>query len=259
MRSATGTNSAVSSDSVQRSEPVLQKVRSVSAVEGHARWAQTYDLTPNPLLALEERILESLLPDLRSQYVMDVACGTGRWLRRLKARGAAGGLGIDLSAEMLAQAARKPAMQGTLVRGDAHALPFRSGVADLLISSFSVGYIDDLQGFAGESARVTRQGGIIVVTDFHPSNHSRRWRRTFRLGSEVFEIRSFSRPLVALCNVFEACGLTLEACLEPCFGEPERHFFDRCGRGHFFEEARSGPAIFVCIFKKGTTISMPGF
>lgn len=252
MRSATDK----SAPAVLRSAPTpgspLQAVRRVSAVEGHAGWAQTYDLTPNPLFALEERVLDSLLPDFNKKCVLDVACGTGRWLDKLKARGAAHGLGVDLSAEMLAQASRKPALKGSLARGDARTLPFRSGFADLVVSSFAVGYMDDLPRFAGELARVARRDGMIVVTDFHPSNHSRRWRRTFRLGSEVLEITSFARPLTDLCEQFRRRGLHLEVCLEPCFGEPERHFFDRCGRGHFFDEARSGPAIFVCVFKPAT-------
>ncbi|MGE5325467.1 MAG: class I SAM-dependent methyltransferase [Deltaproteobacteria bacterium] len=227
----------------------------MSVLEGHARWAQTYDLALNPLLALEERILDLLLPNLENKFVLDVACGTGRWLRKLKDRGAAGGLGVDLSAEMLAQASQKPGLRGSLARGDARDLPIRNGIADLVISSFAIGYMDDPRAFAGELARVARPNGQIVVTDFHPSNHSRRWRRTFRLGSEILEIRSYSRSITALCEHFVSCGLVLEACLEPCFDEPERHFFDRCGRGHLFDEARRGPAIFLCVFKGETGIS----
>ncbi|HET7840360.1 MAG TPA: class I SAM-dependent methyltransferase [Terriglobia bacterium] len=237
-------------ESRRPSKPASPEPRSVSVTEGHTLWAQTYDLAANPLLALEERIVDDLLPGVEGKVVLDVACGTGRWLRKLKAKGARAGLGIDLSAEMLTQAARKLALKGSLIRGDARALPLRSGIADLVLSSFVAGYIDDLRAFAGELARVSRPGGLIIVSDFHPSNHSRRWRRTFRLGAEVLEIRSFVRPTTQLCAEFEACGLELETCLEPCFDEPERRFFDQCGRGDFFEDARSGAAIFICLFRR---------
>jgi malonyl-CoA O-methyltransferase len=253
---ATGTNSTAFADSRHSPKPAFQPARIVSVIEGHAQWARTYDLTPNPLLALEERILEFLLPGLRDKFVVDVACGTGRWLQRLKAQGARGGLGIDLSAEMLSQASLKPGLTGTLARGDARALPLRDGAADLAISSFAVGYIDDLRGLARELARVARPGGVIIVSDFHPSNHARRWRRTFRLGGEVLEIRNIVRPVAEICAEFEASGLKLEACLEPCFDEAERHFFDQCGRSHFFEEARSGAVIFVCVFKRAPEASL---
>lgn len=245
---------------VTESQPErLPATRSVSVVEGHSLWAQTYDLAPNPLLALEERIVAGLLPEVDGKFVLDVACGTGRCLRKLKAQGATRALGLDLSAEMLAQASRKLALKGSLVRGDARALPLPSGIADLIVSSFAVGYIDDLASFAGELSRVARPGGRIIVSDFHPSNHSRRWRRTFRMGAEVLEIRSFIRSTTQICAEFEAAGLELETCLEPCFDEPERHYFDQCGRGHLFEGARSGAAIFICVFKRISQKSPPEF
>ncbi len=241
-------NSPLIAEDSQRSVP--PPARSVSVIEGHTLWAQTYDLAPNPLLALEERIVDDLLPGMEGKVALDVACGTGRWLRRLKSKGARPALGIDVSAAMLAQAARKLALRGSLVRGDARSLPLSGGIADLVISSFAVGYMDDLRAFAEELGRVSRPGSLMVISDFHPSNHSRRWRRTFRLGAEVFEIRSFVRPTSQVCSEFEACGFELETCLEPCFDEPERRFFDQCGRGRFFEEAKNGPAIFVCVFRR---------
>ena len=50
-----------------------------------AAWAEVYDNDPNPLLALEERYLTRLLPDIQGKNALDVGCGTGRWLQRLAA------------------------------------------------------------------------------------------------------------------------------------------------------------------------------
>ena len=52
----------------------------VSVQEGYERWAPTYDHDPNPLLALEERQLKLMIPPLKGKRVLDLACGTGRWL-----------------------------------------------------------------------------------------------------------------------------------------------------------------------------------
>jgi malonyl-CoA O-methyltransferase len=250
MKRAAENHSLTLSDSRRACRPALCATRSVSVIEGQALWAGTYDLTPNPLLALEERTLDILLPGLHYKFVIDVACGTGRWLLKFKAHGVRRSLGVDLSAEMLAQASRKPLLNGSLIRGHACALPIRRATADLVMSSFSVGYIEDLRAFAGELARVLRPYGLVVVSDFHPENRSRRWRRTFRLGSEVYEIRSFARPTAQICAEFGKCGLTLETIIEPCFGEPERHLFEAHGKGQIFENSRSKPAIFVCFFRR---------
>ncbi len=43
---------------------------------------------PNPLLAREERYLLPLLANLSRQALLDLACGTGRWLEKLLSQGA---------------------------------------------------------------------------------------------------------------------------------------------------------------------------
>ena len=46
-------------------------------------WAHVYDKGANPLVALEERFLKGLMPSIEGKDVLDVGCGTGRWLERL--------------------------------------------------------------------------------------------------------------------------------------------------------------------------------
>ena len=74
----------------------------VSVQEGYERWAPTYDRDPNPLLALEERQLKLMIPPLEGKRVLDLACGTGRWLAWLMKGGARTGVGVDFSPAMLA-------------------------------------------------------------------------------------------------------------------------------------------------------------
>ncbi len=45
----------------------------MDAVAAHRLWAATYDEAPNPLLALEGRLLKPLLPRTRGLLVVDVA------------------------------------------------------------------------------------------------------------------------------------------------------------------------------------------
>ena len=73
----------------------------VSAREGYRQWARSYDAEPNALLALEKRCLEPLLPCARGLDVVDLGCGTGRWLEALKERGAHSLLGVVVMIEQL--------------------------------------------------------------------------------------------------------------------------------------------------------------
>ncbi len=71
-------------------------------------WAPSYDCDPNPLLALEGRVLRARLALNPGMRVLDLATGTGRWLGYALSQGAHG-FGVDISRDMLARAARKRA------------------------------------------------------------------------------------------------------------------------------------------------------
>ncbi len=71
------------------------------------RWAAVYDRDVNPLLQLEERWLAALLPETRGSHILDIGCGTGRWLRQLEAMSPTALTGADPSPAMLARAREK--------------------------------------------------------------------------------------------------------------------------------------------------------
>ena len=219
------------------------------ADKAHALWAETYDRDPNALLALEERIIEPLLPSLEQKVILDVACGTGRWLANLIRRGAKFGLGVDSSREMLQQARLKGSIQGNLIQGDSAALPVRSCAIDFAICSFATSYFADLRRFARELSTILRPPASIFLTDFHPSAHLRGWKRAFRHNDVVVEASSFHYSIDDVCDNFLIEGFELLTRVEACFGEGERHVFEECGKGHLLNQLSREPAIFVCHFK----------
>jgi len=98
--------------------------------------------------------------------VLDLACGAGRHLERLRAGGLAA-TGMDLSAPLLADARSRRGVRGALVRGDMRALPFREGAFDGLVNFFtSFGYFltpeEDIR-VIGEIRRVLRPGRPFMV------------------------------------------------------------------------------------------------
>src|SRR5213080_339921 len=107
----------------------------VSSATAYRLWAPSYDTDPNPLLALEERIARDLVPDVHSQVVIDVGCGTGRSMVRYGRWGALT-FGVDPCAEMLDEARRKPCLSKRIVQAEASYLPFSDRIADLTVCSF---------------------------------------------------------------------------------------------------------------------------
>jgi cytosine/adenosine deaminase-related metal-dependent hydrolase/ubiquinone/menaquinone biosynthesis C-methylase UbiE len=219
-------------------------------IAAHALWAPTYDLLPNPLLSLEERTVGSLLPALRGLAVLDVACGTGRWLEKLAGSRPSALIGIDLSPEMLRQASRKTLISHRLVQAHCNELPLVSLSVDMAICSFCAGYLPDLGEFARELARVVRETGKVILSDFHPAALARGWKRSFRHEQDIIEVSNFDRPLEMTLAAFRDAGYTLEHCIESVFDAPDQAAFEQCGRGQLFHEVKGQTAIYAASFTR---------
>ena len=217
----------------------------LSVREGYRLWASSYDSDPNPLLALEERELELLLPVTRHKEAIDLGCGTGRWMRTLLSRGVQSVVGVDLTPQMLARAALDGRLVHRIVQGDCLALPFRSHSADVIVCSFTLVHVPDLAGAAREIARVARSEAEVFISDLHPEAQANGWRCAFRHEGKSFEIGGHRHARAHIHETFRFAGFRLRRSLDAFIGEPERHIFMRGGKDAWFEAARAVPAVAV--------------
>lgn len=222
----------------------------VSVEEGYQRWAQTYDQTPNPLLALEERHLRNIFPDLAGSNVLDLGCGTGRWLARLLARGANSVVGIDISPAMLSVARGRAGIHDRLVLADGLHLPFQASTFDFVISSFALNHIKDLQSTARELARAVKLQGRLLISEMHPQACARGWRPGFRDRRSAVQIETANHSAERVMSCFRSHGFALLRLHDLFFAEPERPIFLHAGRGRMFESVCRVPAIQVYEFTK---------
>jgi ubiquinone/menaquinone biosynthesis C-methylase UbiE len=233
--------------------PRSTEVACVSVQEGYERWARNYDRVPNPLLALEERHLANILPDVTGSNVLDLGCGTGRWLTRLLARGARTAVGIDLSAAMLGVARGTVGIRSPLVLADCLQLPFQASAFDFVLSSFAFNHIRDLQGIAQELARVMKSRGRLLISEMHPEAYARGWRPGFRDMRGPVQIETVSHSTESVLSCFPLNGFAFLRVHDLFFAEPERPIFLAAGRGGMFDSASRIPAIQVYEFTKPVT------
>ena len=107
------------------------------------------------------------MPMTRGSRVLDVGCGTGELLARLRAKYPEAMLaGLDPVPEMLAVAGRKLSGREDLRVGYADSLPWPSAGFDVVVSCNMFHYITHPVDALKEMARVIRPGGALVLTDW---------------------------------------------------------------------------------------------
>jgi len=190
-------------------------VRWVPAREGYDRWAETYDTDGNPLIALEERHIGSLVGEVDGLSVADVGCGTGRHAVRLAAAGARV-TALDFSPRMLEIARTKAGAER--VRFDLHdvttRLPLDDGAADRVLCCLMLEHVADLASFFGELARVCAPPprGAIVVSAMHPAMLRRGVQARFhdpRTGARV-QPASFPYQVSDYATAARSAGLVID-------------------------------------------------
>ena len=202
----------------------------------YALWAASYPPhAHNPLMLAEQRAMLALLPDdLRGRAVLDAGCGSGRYVFHALRRNARRVLGVDLSAEMLARAraelrieneelSNAPAphcsqfsiFNSQFIQASLDAIPLCDRWADLTICGLTIGHIEQLDTALAELWRVTRPGGTILCSDFHPIGHALGWRREFSADGQRYAVRHTPHLYADWQRACTALGLRVLRVREP--------------------------------------------
>ena len=186
----------------------------LNIADAYARWASTYAANAhNPLMELEQRAMLDLLPGLSGLRVLDVACGSGRYLCHANERGAAQTIGIDVSPHMLKRARF---VSPDLAQADLLSLPAASMSFDVIMCGLAVGHVEDLPRAVAEMSRVLKPDGVLVYSDFHPLGALLGWRRTFRADDgREYAVRHHIHLYADHHAACRAAGLIVEDVCEP--------------------------------------------
>src|SRR5436305_11890950 len=201
----------------------------LSSSEAYRLWAADYDSTPNPLLALEARHISAYLNGMQAGTAVDVGCGTGRCMgkcldRRVQV------IGIDRSIDMLAQASQKSRLRGRLILSDASDLPLQDAIADVVLCCFAISYFSDLRLACSEMARIAKLSGRLIVSDLHPATVERGWRRSFRVGSNTYDIQHAIYSDRELESTLYGAGWRELLHIDAAFSERDRSHFASAGK-----------------------------
>ena len=234
--------------------------------ETHSGWWQD-GFTDGADPEYEEQILP-LAADLLAGYarVLDVGTGEGQVARLAVAGGASLVVGVDPTANQVAEAARRGGGPH-YARSGADALPFASGSFDAVVACLVFEHIESVDAAIGEVARALRPGGRFAFFLNHPllQTPGSGWiddqvldppEQYWRIGPYLVEDNSVEevekdvfipfihRPMSRYVNAMAEAGLTLRRMLEPA---PPPGFLARASE---YAEAASIPRLLVLVAER---------
>ena len=163
-------------------------------------WPEKYDRwfeTPIGVLVkkYENELLLDMLQPCPGEMILDVGCGTGVFTLNILGCGPRV-TGLDISHPMLVRAGQKlEEYPFQSVAADMISLPFADECFDKVVSMTALEFTEDGKGAVGELFRVTRKGGVVVVTTLNSlSPWAVRRKKAAVRGHSLFEQMIFRSP-----------------------------------------------------------------
>jgi SAM-dependent methyltransferase len=176
---------------------------------------QRYEETCAGFRAVLDTLDQAYLPRCRGR-ILEVGCGNGRFLSRLRQCGMTDVAGVDLSFGMLREGASRGLRNA--VNAAAEMLPLRDESFDTVVSVFSSLKYADRERALREAARVLRPGGCLVfdLINYWPAALDAIWagyRRSGKLAPaaalQEYTVRHNMRSARAEVARLEGAGLRL--------------------------------------------------
>jgi SAM-dependent methyltransferase len=188
---------------------MAKRVSRPAVRDGYDLWADTYDHTPNPLVALDRRhTLRHLRPRGR-EWILDAGCGTGAHLREI-AKAGGRPMGIDFSGGML-RVAQRAAPNALLAQADLNCdLPVRQERFDAVLCSLVSEHLRNLRALFAEVHRVLRGGGRLVFSAFHPEVAAAGVEASFDKGGTEYRLGALRYTVDDYRTFIDAAGLRVE-------------------------------------------------
>jgi SAM-dependent methyltransferase len=138
--------------------------------------------------------------------VLEVGCGEGSGLTLLRQMGFQHLSGVEVSAERARRAAAKlPRDISVQVNSPTGALPFADATFDAVISAAVIEHTVDPVAFVADLTRVTKPGGVIVISSDCYSWRILQWLGIYQTAQPIDR----AQPAWELRRQFERQGLTL--------------------------------------------------
>ena len=221
-------------------------------------WAASYDTQPdNLMLALDKEVFQSLLAgiELKDKVLADIGCGTGRHWQYLYDSGLQKIIGFDVSEKMLEQLKQKfpKARTHRLLNNNLYDL--RDNSCDIVISTLAIAHIKNAAEALSEWTRVLKPGGVIIITDNHPTALANGADRTFKHNDKKIAIINYVHSVEKLKAIAASFNLSVMKVVEKNIDDSVRPYYEKQQAIAVFEKWKNTPIIYGIQLKKADGIS----
>ncbi len=184
---------------------MAKKVERVEVRKGYDLWAETYDTTPNPVVAMDARHTINLLAPQPDEQILDAGCGTGRNLRALTAVGSQA-VGLDFSLGML-KVARRHNPHAPLLEADLQKPhPLRARCFDAVLCALIGEHLSDLPTVFREAHSTLKPGGRYLFSVYHPELAAAGKEANFEREQVEYRFGAFRYTVADYMNLLDDAG-----------------------------------------------------
>jgi len=184
-----------------------KRVQHVDAQEGYDYWAETYDATPNPVVAMDARCTLGLLAPRPEEQILDAGCGTGRHFEPMILAGSRL-VGVDFAPGMLRVAQGKYPQVPLVLADLEQPLPFRARSFDAVLCALVGEHLRDLRGVFRESYAVLKSGGRFVFSVYHPEMAAAGKEANFERFGVEFRLGAYGHTVADYVEALEEAGFS---------------------------------------------------
>jgi ubiquinone/menaquinone biosynthesis C-methylase UbiE len=224
-----------------------------SVVEAYDLWSAEYDMQPdNLMLHLDGQLFSYLTSqvDIKGKQVADIGCGTGRHWPAMFNKQPAGLTGFDVSGGMLGKLKEKyPAAHTSLIIDNLF-MNTPDAAFDVIVSTLTVAHIEDIEEAMLAWCRLLKNGGEMIITDFHPHTLAFGGKRTFKHNNAVLAVQNHVHPIYTIKEALLKNGFQLLSQEEIKIDESMKPFYARQDALHVYEKYKGFPVIYGIHLKK---------
>ena len=184
---------------------MAKKIERVEVQEGYDLWAETYDATPNPVVAMDARYTVARLAPQAGELILDAGCGTGRNVRSLL-EAESTPIGMDFSFGMLKVAKRKYP-QVAYVQADLQEnFPFQEAFFDAVLCTLIGEHLNNLGKVFQETYGVLKNEGRFVFSVYHPELAAAGKEANFERDNVEYRFGAYRHTVDDYLNLLDDAG-----------------------------------------------------